>query len=89
MNRRRREAVAVFVGSEIRLYPLRELARADGGVADRIDGLSVQLHYEEKERALRVENEDGERVRHFVAFLADLEVFYPEAEVYSFQKESR
>ena len=78
----RREAVAVFVGDAVKLYPLSELAKASQPIQDEVNGSSLRLDYSRQSRRLTIRDDSGGEVRHFTAFLADLRVFYPEAERY-------
>jgi Protein of unknown function (DUF3179) len=83
----RREAVAVFAGDAVKLYPLSELAKATQPIEDEVNGSRLRIDYDRQSRRLTIRDDSGGEVRHFTAFLADLRVFYPDAERY--QAESR
>lgn len=83
----RQEAAAVFVRGAVKLYPLSELAKAGKPVEDLFNGKRLQLHYDRQNKQLRIRDDDGQAVGHFVAFLADLRAFYPTAE--RFQAKNR
>ena len=80
LSANRQEAAAVFVEGAVKLYPLSELAKAEGSVQDEVNGKRLRLHYDRQNRRLKIQEESGEAVRYFVAFLADLRAFYPTAE---------
>jgi hypothetical protein len=82
----RREGVAVFVGEVIKLYPLSELAKANQPIQDEVNGTRLHLDYDRKSRRLTIHDGSGESVRHFIAFLADLRAFYPDAERFQLPK---
>lgn len=81
----RRESVAVFLGEAVKLYPLSELSKAEGPVQDEINGTRLRLEYDGKSRRLTIQDADGNPVRYFIAFLADLQAFYPDAERFHFR----
>ena len=83
----RQEAVAVFVGDAVKLYPLSELSKASQPVQDEVNGSRLRIDYDRQSRRLTVRDDSGAEVKHFTAFLADLRVFYPVAE--RFQAEKR
>ena len=74
----RREAAAVFSGETVTLYPFSELRKTQGTVRDG----RLRIDFEAESRRLEIQDEQGEPVDFFVAFLADLRVFYPEAAVF-------
>lgn len=82
----RQEAAAVFVGKAVKLYPLSELTKAGGPVEDVLSGKRLRLHYDSPSRRLTIQNDAGETVDHFVAFLADLRAFYPTAERFQLRR---
>ena len=83
----RREGAAVFSEDAVKLYPFRELEKAKGEeVLDELAGQKVKLRYDRKQHQLSVTGEDGKPVNHFIAFLADLRTFYPDADIFRYRK---
>ncbi|MCH8266584.1 MAG: DUF3179 domain-containing protein [Acidobacteria bacterium] len=88
----RREAAAVFSAGQVKLYPLRELEKAekDGQeVVEELAGNKLTIRYDRKLHRLSITSatgEDGEPVRQFIAFLADLRAFYPDAEIFQYKR---
>ncbi len=88
----RREAAAVFSAGHVRLYPLRELEKAekDGQeVVEELAGDTLTIRYDRKLHRLSITSatgEGGEPVRQFIAFLADLRAFYPDAEIFRYKR---
>ena len=78
----RKEAAAVFFGGMVKLYPLEELKKAGGEVADDLQEEKIRLRYDAGAHQLAVTGEAGITVNYFIAFLADLRAFYPDAPVF-------
>ena len=74
----RQEAAAVFSGGNVKLYPFSELRKVQGTTRDG----PLRIVFDARTRRLEIQDEGGEPVDFFVAFLADLRVFYPEADVF-------
>jgi len=83
----RGEAAAVFAGDSVKLYPLKELQKAPGEISDALAGVRVKLHYDRKLHRLVVKETSGQPVNYFVAFLADLRAFYPDAPIYRYRRD--
>lgn len=82
MQLNRQEAVAVMAGGQVVLYPFSELGRTAGAVEDVVGGIKLSLRYDRRTKALQVAAPEGQSVSHFVAFLADLRIFYPQARLF-------
>lgn len=91
----RREAAAVFSAGQVKLYPLRELEKAekDGQeVVEELAGNKLTIRYDRKLHRLSITSVagegggTGEPVRQFIAFLADLRAFYPDAEIFQYKR---
>jgi hypothetical protein len=75
-------ALFVSAAGVNRIYPFSEIKKAREPVAFEFAGHWVTITNDQQAQTAGVEDAAGAGVSYFAAFLADLEAFYPEAEIY-------
>ena len=78
----RSPALLVGKGGVIHMYPFSELANAGSPLTEEVGGERIAIVFDRETKTARVEGNLAAAVTWFVAFLDDLEEFYPEAAIY-------
>jgi hypothetical protein len=78
----RNPALLVAGGGVIRIYPFPQLKKHRKPLRDTLGRLPVTIVYDAKTKTARVTGKDSESITSFVAFLADLQAFFPEADTF-------
>ena len=78
----RRLALVVQAKQTVKIYPFSALKRAGSSLTDDIGGEEVTIVFNSREQTAVAQGLHGERIMHFVAFLADARAFYPDAALF-------
>lgn len=82
----RRPALLVAAGGVRKIYPFSQLKKHRAPLTDHVGGSPVTIVYGRETETARVKGEDPESVTSFVAFLDDLKMFFPEAELFQVRR---
>jgi hypothetical protein len=78
----RRKALVISHERQTKIYPYSELKKAGPSVQDELGGLIFIILFDAKQQSATVQASTGEPPPHFVAFLGNARVFFPDAAIY-------
>ncbi len=75
-------ALVITVNWQTKIYPFSQLKKARSPIADEIAGKKITIVFDSREQSASARGASGDAVPSFVAFVADVRAFYPNAPIY-------